>query len=278
MIIALLSWYDEKPDWLFHLGYSLQNMGVRHLVALDGAYRRLEGGKNCSLDEQRRSIADGATAGGCGVTVSKPDSPWDSEMQKRTALFEYGKRALADYGRAPSADNHDDWFLIIDADEYVHHAPDDLQQQLREASENNFFAVEGRVFTPRPDNKPWHPESWASYRKMFRALPDLHVVGRHWQYVAQGQILWGPPSMGPAPAVEIPDLQIVHRLRPHDKRRIQQLEYYKSRDKAGDEFDICDVENCESKATQLFEDHTRTCRIHGHDHGLRTGTKSSSFL
>lgn len=274
MIIALLSWYDERPDWLYDLAYSLRLAGVTHLCALDGAYSRLPGGAPDSPHVQREAISGGSGAAGIGVSISTPPAVWQSEMEKRTALFDLGRKTLEEYGRPASYGNVDDWFLIVDADEFVHQAPDDLQQRLSWLDE---MAADVRVYVPSVKSADWHPDAWATYRKLFRALPDLHVTGRHYGYRCSAGNLWGPASRGLLPAAEISDFHIVHRQRQQDARRVAQLTYYRDRDAAQLEHDTCDQDGCSEIGSRLFSDDVLMCRKHAHLYGEKTGTTPTTY-
>jgi hypothetical protein len=81
-----------------------------HVVALDGRYALFDDVRVASPQEQADAIAHAAYGAGVGLTLVQPRHPFRDEMQKRTALFGLGELA---------ATAHEDWFLILDADEVL---------------------------------------------------------------------------------------------------------------------------------------------------------------
>src|SRR3990172_10411508 len=114
-IIACLSWFEERPDWLYECITSLQKAGVDHVVATDGAYGLFKGAKRRSTDAEHEAIREAAEDAGLGLTVKVPPAVWDSEVSKRGYMFRAAER-IAEVGR--------DWYFVVDADCVVMDAPD----------------------------------------------------------------------------------------------------------------------------------------------------------
>jgi hypothetical protein len=280
VIVALLSWYDERPEWLYELAVSLGEHGITHLAALDGAYASLPGGQAESPRAQRDALWEGAKAARVGVTLGaiRPTT-WSSEMAKRAELFNLGRSVFEMYGPTPGPHNHGDWFYIIDADEYVAASPSSIQDELALAAANGYLAVEVPVYTPTFVVRGTDPKKYGGgyYRKFFRALPDLTCRGRHYTYTSPSAgLLWGQPHQRLVPSTTIEDFVVIHRNRPHDARRVQQTQYYRERDLAGVEYDACDEPNCGTPAARVFPDGHITCRKHAHLYAQRTGMRDTA--
>lgn len=273
MIVALLSWYDERPDWLYEMTYALGEHGITHMVALDGAYQALPDHKEQSPQAQRDAIFEAAKAARVGATIST-GKVWANEMTKRAALFDLGRDVLNTYGHTPSPHAHGDWFYITDADEFIAASPSSLQDELALAAANGYLTVEVPVFTPTFKTRGVEPKKYGGgyYRKFFRALPDITCKGRHYTYTSPSAgLLWGQPHTRLVPAMTLEECVIVHRNRPHDQRRVQQTQYYRERDLAGTEYDACDEDACSTPAARVFPDGHITCRKHAHLYAQRTG-------
>jgi hypothetical protein len=238
-IIALLSFYDERPEWLAAcLFTAVRHLEVSHVVALDGAYSLYPGGRAWSPTEQHHAITEACNAMGVGLTLSAPANVWlGNEVEKRTALFRLGD--------AVSTDGVD-WYLVIDADELVDECVGSLPELLAEADED---AAEVALLTREPNGEI----SREPLRMLFRALHGTTVQDHHWKYVApDGRLLWGN---GPhvVPALDLGDLvRVEHRhhqqrdgARDHGRRA-----YYQQRDLLKIELRRCDVCN-EDHGTQV---------------------------
>lgn len=218
MIVGLLSWYDENPAWLAELVASLARVGVEHVVAVDGAYMLLQGGKAASPPEQADVIYHTARGAGMGATIYTPLVPWQDEMTKRTRLFEQGHLVAT-----PGID----WLWVIDADELVIDAPG-IREQL-DASDHEVAEV------LMADGDGGHDP----VRRLFRAQQDgIRVINNHLSYVtADGRLLG---LLGDYLEAEetLWDTRMLHR---RDQRRPEranaQRAYYTLRDKLGVERD-----------------------------------------
>jgi hypothetical protein len=239
-IIALLSWYDESSAFLAAAIASLSKVGVDHLVAVDGAYALLPDGKHASPPEQAETIAATCEGLGIGSTIHVPDRKWlENEVGKRTFMFELGELVA----------NPDDWFLVLDADEVVKHAPTDLRARLRD-SEDDAAAV---MFWNREEPKTeqakqfnWEPITKVAIPILFRAGLGLHVTGTHFTYRTEdGRTLWGLGDDKSSGLVEdfldlTANFVIDHKSAFRSKHRAtQQRSYYKLRESAGIERPNC---------------------------------------
>lgn len=188
-LVALLNFYDERPDWLAVCVASLATC-CDHVVAMDGAYAMFPQARSNSGDVQAGAIIGTAQALGLGVTYSAPKDAWKgNEVEKRNALVQMGK-SVADPG---------DWFLVMDADMIVKDVPGGLHATLSETDcmvgtyliEETFQGQAGR-----------HP-----IRYLVRCAEDLHLTRTHFGYRRGDTLLW---EMGGLPAVQT-DLVIEHR-------------------------------------------------------------------
>lgn len=251
-LIGLLSWYDENPAWLSSSIISFAQAGMDHLVAVDGAYALLPGGKAASGFEQHEAILETCRTLGIGLTLHVPDQPWEgNEVEKRTFLFRLGQR----FARARK-----DWFVVIDADEVVVKAPNDLKALLKNAEDYDAATVtfiERRPKTKKAEELAakfkWEEESRFPIRIIFRTIPGIKCEGNHYTYVTpDGRTLWGNETVkGIAPALDLKGLFVVdHRTNFRSLSRAdRQKDYYKTRDKYGIELGTCS--RCASPAVEV---------------------------
>jgi hypothetical protein len=214
-LIALLSWFDERPSWLAELVASLARAGVDHLVALDGAYGFYPQAKGSSGSEQAEVITGAALGAGMGVTVHVPHQPWfGNEVEKRTALFAFGNQ-IAEAG--------EDWLIVADGDE-VWTDGHDLKGALEATA---LDVVEVVLYERTVTGERGH----SPIRKCFRAQP-IRVMGHHARYVADDErVLWD--AARPGLQVEAETLWGVKvRHRPAERealRNVNRNAYYKRR-------------------------------------------------
>jgi hypothetical protein len=188
-VIGLLSWYDEQAGHLTDAVISLGRAGVDHVVAVDGAYALYPDASNRSGSEQHAAIRDAAGWYGMGATIHTPPEPWaGNEVEKRSAMFALGHA---------HADPHEDWLLVIDADEKITVA-DGWRDQLERTSLDV-----GAVLHGEPGVRP------RSERRLFRAHPQgIQVRGSHFFYVdGDERVLWGPGQIDR----ELVELRMLHR-------------------------------------------------------------------
>src|SRR4051794_15749163 len=105
-VIACLSWWDERPDWLSEC-VKYVSMFASHIVAVDGAYAGWPGGTPDSPREQADAIRDAAEGSGIRCTMFVPTRTWHGdEVGKRAFVISLAQQTPAD------------WFFWIDADEH----------------------------------------------------------------------------------------------------------------------------------------------------------------
>src|SRR5262245_32652929 len=141
-LIALLSWYDERPAWLAGVIASLQKLPVSHVIAVDGAYALYPNGKPYSGPEQHQTIITTARALDIGCTIATPRDVWfGNEVEKRNHCY-----AIAE----TIAEGPEDWYFWIDADTFVTSAGNWLQHVERssaDVAEVNFREPYGALDT-----------------------------------------------------------------------------------------------------------------------------------
>lgn len=241
-IVALLSWYEESPEWLAAMAYRLPLAGVDRLVALDGAYALYPGATAASHPSQKLALNTACSEVGIPADIYTPTGVFKgNEVEKRSALFE-----LAEEVTGP-----DDWYFVIDADELITTVPDDFRERL----EHTDLDVARVTFDEERDrDRP--PPSLAQRKDtftipiLFRAIRGLRVKTNHWTYVTpDGKRLWGQDKRTLVPALDCTDLHILHRsdMR-HEARRADQYAYYAIRDERKAELGYC--RRCTNKATK----------------------------
>jgi hypothetical protein len=212
-LIALLSFFDERPDWLSECVASVSHC-CDHLVAVDGGYALFPQSKAHSGSVQAGAVIGTAQSLGMGVTFQSPDRPWQAnEVGKRQRLFELGM-TVAEPGV--------DWFLVIDADMLVTSVPSDLNPVLEESRHDvgTYWITES--FEGGTGRYP--------ARFLFKAHTDLHVERTHFGYRRGDAYLW---ETGGLPA-EQTDLIVEHRRHHrHPDREARAQEYYRRRDVYG---------------------------------------------
>lgn len=223
-VIACLAWYDERADWLAECITSLGPL-CRQIVALDGAYSTWPEGQAHSDSAQANAIRRAARASGMGCTIHEPTQPWPGdEVEKRSTLM-----AVAEAVAQPG-----DWLFVVDADELLTIAPDDLRARL---SASQYDAGDCTLWMrPAPGNNDgapyeWHPPG-AGLRRLFRAGLGLRVVGQHTNYrSADGRSISGYNEEA---GEDFSDLRIEHRDEPRAPARIAaKHRYYTERDTLG---------------------------------------------
>jgi hypothetical protein len=243
-IIALLAWYMEDPGWLRDTIHGLARVPVDHLVAIDGAYTLFPDAQARSTPTEYEAIVSTCEQTGIGLTLHTPREPWlGNECEKRSKLFQ-----LADQEATP----HQDWYLIIDADEIITTVPADLYAQLA-ATEHDVAQV---TFTePHPTLKR------RDYPMpiLFRAIPGTRVVGNHFTYrTPDGRYLWGNATTDDLePRLDLTDtFRLEHLTHYRDpQRRTAASQYYTARKENVTEDFICGHDGCEDTASYSLPIH-----------------------
>lgn len=203
MIVALISWYDERPSWLAAAVSSSARI-CDHVVCVDGAYENYPGARRASSSGQHEAAVLAAEADGVGLTLHVPDGVWvGDQVAKRAFMFDAGRLV---------ARSTDDWFLILDGDEVLVDIPEDIHDRL--AATTCDVAEVGivdrydptRRNRPAPNSRRGPAEPMRCFRRLYRALPDLTVRGTHYGYQAAGLDLWRSVA-----ALDLSDMRIDHR-------------------------------------------------------------------
>ena len=216
-IIAILSWFNERPSWLAGSVASLAKVGVSHCVAVDGAYLLYPEGRGFSAPEQHAAIVETCRALDIGLTLHVPQEPWiGNEVEKRTAAIR-----LAEAFAEPNVD----WYYMHDADHFVLSAMGH-QQALKETecdvAECRFAEDYGSLHCNAP------------IRVFFRAIPGLIYDGNHYTpRTPDGRDL----HHGCEPALDLGfRMEVHHRTAERDPyRKESQQVYYRRRDELGAE-------------------------------------------
>jgi hypothetical protein len=219
-VVGLLNFYDENPNWLSAYVAAMAKM-CSHLVACDGAYMLFPGALESpqSSFDQVDAITRACDAAGMGLTLFTPTEPWGSEVEKRDFMFRLGP-----------AMTMDDWFFIVDADELLRPndwAMKDLQETRLDVAEVTLYDKIGGL---RPSHTP--------IRRLFRALPEMHVEQAHYIVTAQKDgertYLAGPRDFPLAAPLWLSEVLLNHLNRHRNPLRNQAAQtYYERRDELG---------------------------------------------
>jgi len=223
-IYGLLSWYDERQDWLAAAVTSAAKL-CDGIVAVDGAYALFPDSLRhpTSGAEQAATILEVALAAGMTCTIHVPEGPWmGNEVEKLTWMMNLG-----------IGEPFEDWYFKFDADEFLSDVPYDARQRIEAASEN---VVEARMWQ-RDEGTGQHP-MWP-IRRLYRVLPGIHHGPAHHMISAtvDGEVQWLSDSENrarQAPALDMPDLRIEHRSQYRLQSRNERKDrYYQQRDEIG---------------------------------------------
>lgn len=212
-LIAILSWFDEQPSWLAGVVAGLHVAEVSHVVAVDGAYALYPGGRAHSSMEQHGAIAEVCRQLGMGLTLHTPAEPFfGNEVEKRSLSLRLAETV---------AEPFEDWYMVVDADDFVVSAVDHMRRLVEtdcDAGDARFIEAYGDV-----------PVGGCPLRCFFRAIPGLAYEGNHYTVRApDGRDLHDPRE----PAADLSFLEIEHRTRERSRYRKQaQQEYYARRDR-----------------------------------------------
>lgn len=242
-VIGLLNFWDESPTWLAATVASLARV-CDHVVALDGRYALFGDERLASPQEQADAIAHAAYGAGVGLTLVQPRRVYLDEMEKRTALFQYG---------LVEAEPGTDWFLVLDADEVldptvtryaidayldeaVKHDAAVVCGMLRETIDehaNVQRSIASRKIEVDPTPIAPSPRLWLAHR-------DMRVEGYHFHYSGTDEdgnrvVLWNRDGDGERVDWSIAEQLVVETrcLLRSNHRAAQRTEYYATRDELG---------------------------------------------
>jgi hypothetical protein len=246
----MLSWYNEPAPVLARCMSALNQVGVDHLIAVDGRYALYPGEEAVSPLEQRCAMVAMAGQMGMGLSMYVPPREWaGGEVEKRTFMFDAGL-VVAEPG---------DWYLVVDADVIVRKVPDDLKERLQEspwpvasASVRDMEAVHARELANGKIDNLW-PEFF-DIRPFFRAQP-IRLDTNHYTYVTMdGRKLWtaSQEEAEQEPGLDLRELvELEHHpsLGRDGARKMAKMAYYCARDGAGVERGDCMA--CERKGLKV---------------------------
>jgi hypothetical protein len=223
--VALLSFYAEQPHELHRLIASLPKAGVTHLVALDGRYREYKpGSPDTSRYEAHEAIMAACDNADIGLTLHV-EGPWDTEMAKRTFLFDIARKQMAE----------DEWWMVVDGDEEV--------GSVCGYPPSVLATTHLDVATVVMETAGGHTQDVA-HRMWFRAMPGgITVEGNHYTYRDQaGRTLWGHALADQLEPAQPLRMLILHHER-DAARRTDKLGYYLHRDRNSLEVQHVTLEN-----------------------------------
>lgn len=194
MIVGLLSWYEEPCTWLAETVASAAKV-CDHLLAVDGPYAEFPfaQSKPASGADQAETILRTAAGAGMGCTLHAAGRPWaGNEVEKRSFMFDL----------AQTFTTEDDWLLVIDADEVVSHAPDNLRDLLI-----------GDVAEVQLWERGDQDDAFGA-RRLFRALRGIRYQDCHYVVTAGPKILSGDPRVHALePTTDLFGFRIEHRAK-----------------------------------------------------------------
>lgn len=210
-LIGILSWYDERPDWLAATVASLAKAQVEHLIAVDGPYALYPDTRPASPGEQHDAIRETARGAGMGLTLHVPAEPWiGNEVEKRTFCFQLAETV---------AEPYHDWYFLCDADAYIVNAIGHIARL-----EGTDCDVAEIVMSERYDGLG----GFAPLRCIYRAIGGLHLDANHYTYRTPD----GRDLNNGVPACDLSCVEMEHRIRePNSYRRQAQMAYYERRDR-----------------------------------------------
>lgn len=163
-VVGLLSYYDTPPSWLRATIRSCLKVGMKKLVAVDGAYKTFPEARASSGVQCHKEIERSCRQYGIELVHKVPAEPWSSEIAKRSFMFVQGEKITTE----------EDWFFVIDDDERV-----------IETVEPRLLGDVAYALLVEPDG------SQQPLRCFFRAQRGIQVVHNHFTYMCGTQMLWG---------------------------------------------------------------------------------------
>ncbi len=220
MIVAMISFYDEDPRCLSRCVNDLAEIGVDHIVVVDGAYDAYPRGQKISpgvrIDELMRDSEM------CGIDLDAYDGhQWSgNEVEKRQFMLD----------RAIEVAGIGGWLVIWDADYQIackiEHG--DVSRSLSDTHHD----VACVSFTESSTGGGWHPMAM-----FMRAILGTVMDGNHHTYLfpdgRRSQVLRRPVPRSAA-VLDMSEVLIYHGVHERDPaRRQKQTEYYEERERLG---------------------------------------------
>lgn len=245
-VVALLSWFQEKPAWLAATVASCAKF-CDHIVAVDGAYLLYPGAlkRPYSGTGQAETILNTARGAGIACTIHTPTAAYvGNEVEKRNLLFQLAQ---------PFVTPEQDWLIVMDADMVITKATN-VKEKLDRYDPGAADAAEfttwwcddmhaTQVAQGIVNENDIRPGSCRT-RLMFRALHNMRCLYTHWCYAGDrihedGEEetiwYWGKPDYEyQCAAVDLTaDLEVEHRHAHRSQNRmLESFNYYKRRDEA----------------------------------------------
>jgi hypothetical protein len=219
-VALLVSWYDERPEWLAAVVAGFGRV-ADEVVAVDGAYAFYPGADAAprSHPAQAEAVLAAAESIGVGCTVHRPRWAFaGNEVEKRNLSFRLAG-AL-----------EPDWVVAADGD-YLPRVVD--PEGMRGALESTDLNVASYALEDETDGEPWS----LAMRDVFRWAPDLRYDRAH--HTVRGTYAGRLETLrGPRADVDALDLRgalvAVHRNRARPAERQHDAQrYYAARDAAG---------------------------------------------
>lgn len=224
-VVGLMPWFDEEPGWLFNAVSSAGRL-CDHVVAVDGSYALFPEPSASSPRAQHEAIRDAAALMGISCTIHTPSEPWrGNEVHKRNQMINLGFGCV---------ESDEDWFYCFDADTVV--AEVSAFSVRGELERTDLHVASVTLFENAASGHGPVSET-QGHRMLYRANPDLRVLGMHWCYVIgpddDPTVLWGPNGFGrPADVLRLDDfMRVEHRSNQRDPVRNRRARaYYQLRD------------------------------------------------
>jgi hypothetical protein len=161
-VVGYMIYWDEQPHWLSTCVSGFARV-CDSIVAVDGAYALLPGGKPRSHPDQAYAIQDACEAEGVGCVIHRPQHVWyGNEVEKR-------QQALSLAGTL-----NPDWVWVFDSDYLVVRLDNPAHvRSLLERTEANVAAY--TVVDSHDDG-----DSTSKDRAVFRWTPDLRYGPAHY--------------------------------------------------------------------------------------------------
>lgn len=224
-LVAMMSFYDEPEERLQNCVFDLSDLGVTTIVAVDGAYSNLPGGKARSPFNQVDALLTAVEVVDLNVVLYQPSTTWEGdEVAKRQFMLNlaWSVVGVVDYRRGP----HSPWFVVWDCD-YELEDTGPQAARVRAALADTSLDVAEVAFSESSNDDGWHP------MRMFMRAGAIKMAGNHHTYELPNgrlsQILSRPvPNM--AEALDMRAVRVRHRVHDRDpERRRRQAEYYERR-------------------------------------------------
>jgi len=207
-LVALLSYFDEDPDWLYKSVESLSKLPVTDLVVLDGPYLHYPSKDDTSPESNYEAIEQACKD--INLPLHYYAEGRMSEVDKRSRMFEIAEEMTTE----------DDWYMVLDADERVEHIDGE-------------FTLQGDACSV----SLYEPDTLKTFdiRIFFRAIRGLRVHHNHHTYASleANKVLWGMKSDNEEPVADSRVIMSHHTNLRSPGREKAAKEYYDYRDSNG---------------------------------------------